>query len=506
MPQVTTVPLAVPASGSAATGGRPVGWLGTALGWTLLVLLGALLVQTLFEAWVQTLLATPVPDARGNLMPDAPRWPKAVKNALYLALLAVTVGRVAAGRRWREFTTAADVALLALGVVFVLAGLFGDSPPMLIAQAGYVYLRGAIVFYAWRALDPDRRRIRVVLTVVGSVVALNALIAAWQTLAGYDSYRHLGWINLTWARINRAHALLDHPNHLGHLLAVALLGLASWFVVRRRVGRRWWAAFVVVAVGLSATQSRESTIGFVLGAVVIAVLRRGGYPRLCVAVLLVVGLAAAQLAISPENRTELARRMAGVFSALHLPSGAEGDAYCVEGNADCDPNDPNRIPQREVRVLYAQQGVELWTHRPVLGYGVGQFGGIVAYEHDPRWYEDPRFGPGGFRLYGSNEKQVDSFWLHLLVETGGLGVLAYLAWLLLLILPVVRAARRRAPPAGEPRHPFAYWAPAVVVFAVAIGFLAPSLEDPLFPAQLFTVLGVAWVLLRRGELTRKEAS
>jgi hypothetical protein len=475
------------------------------LGAVLLVLLGALLVEMLFEAWVQTLLATPVPDARGNLMPDAPQWPKAVKNGLYLAVLATTIGRVAAQRRWREFTTAADLALAALGLVFVLAGLFGDGTPVLIAQAGYVYLRGAIVFYAWRALDPDRRQVRRVLTVVGSVVALNALLAIWQTVGGYNTYRQLGWINLTWARINRAHALLDHPNHLGHLLAITMLGLLSWFVARRRVGWAWWAGFFLLALGMSATQSRESTIGFVLGAVVIAVLRRGGYVKLAVAVLLVIGLAGAQLAVSPANRAELARRMAGVFSALHLPSGAEGDEFCVSGNTGCSADDPNQIPQREVRVLYAQQGIELWTQRPFLGYGVGQFGGIVAYEHDPRWYQDPRFGPEGFRLYGSNEKQVDSFWLHLLVETGSIGFLTYLAWLALLILPVLTAVIRRrragpAPPQGSV-HPFGYWAPAALVFAVAVAFLAPSLEDPLFPAQLFTVLGLAWVLLRRRELT-----
>jgi hypothetical protein len=40
---------------------------------------------------------------------------------------------------------------------------------------------------------------------------------------------------------------------------------------------------------------------------------------------------------------------------------------------------------------------------------------------------------------------------------------------------------------------------------VLIAFFASSLEDPIFPALLFTVLGVAWVLLRRGELTRPPA-
>jgi hypothetical protein len=352
-----------------------------------------------------------------------------------------------------------------------------------------------------------------------------------QTVVGYNSYRALGWVNLSWARINRAQALLDHPNNLGHLLSLAMLGMLAWFVTRPSskvpapathnargqapsIGRRWWVAFGVLALGMSASQSRESLIGFVAGAVVIALLRRGGWPVnrvIAVALVLVIGFAGAQVGFSPANRAELQRRLAGVFSALQVGSGQEGDNYCVTGNADCTGSNPNQIPQREVRVLYAQQGVKLWAHRPILGYGVGRFGGIVAYEHNPLWYKDTRFGPNGFNMYGFNgSKQVDSFWLHLVVETGSLGALAYLAWLALLITPFVLLARRRrsgSPTRGSPRadrtplHPFAYWAPAAVVFGAEIAFFATSLEDPIFPPLLFTVLGVAWVLLRRGELT-----
>jgi hypothetical protein len=340
---------------------------------------------------------------------------------------------------------------------------------------------------------------------------VNALIAIVQTVVGYDSYRALGWVNLSWARINRAQALLDHPNNLGHLLGLALLGLLAWFVTRASVGWRWWTVFGVLALGMSASQSRESLIGFVFGAVAIAVLRRGGWPTgrvVALGLAVVVGFAVAQVGFSPANRAELQRRLSGVFSAFQVQSGQEGDNYCVTGNAGCSADDPNQIPQREVRVLYAQQGVKLLLHRPLLGYGVGQFGGIVAFEHDPLWYQDTRFGPHGFDMHGFNgNKQVDSFWLHLVVETGTIGALAYLAWLGLLIAPFVLLTRRltRRRTAGRPRtdaplHPFAYWAVAAVVFGAEIAIFATSLEDPIFPALLFTVLGVAWVLLRRGEL------
>jgi O-antigen ligase len=132
--------------------------------------------------------------------------------------------------------------------------------------------------------------------------------------------------------------------------------------------------------------------------------------------------------------------------------------------------------------------VDLWLQRPVLGYGVGQFGGIVAYKDDPQWAEKL-----GFNLYGAKPDQVDSFWLHLLVETGVLGVLAYFAWLWFLVAPMVRS---------RVRDPFLAWGPAVVVFSGFVALLSPSLEDPLYPPLLFTVLGLGWVALRR---TREHA-
>lgn len=522
------------------------------LGWALLGLVTFLLVEVLFEAWVQVRLADRGGvDSNGNRIVTLAQWPKTLKNGVYLLLFGVTAAKIAVDRRWRDFLTRADAALAVLAVVLVLAGLAGGSPPRLIGEAAFVYLRGAIVFYAWRAADPSWQRVRGVLYGIGAVVGVNALIAIAQMFIGYNSYRALGWVNLSWARLDRAHALFDHPNHLGHVLALTMLGLLAFFVTRpaktpvgpahRRRGRwqgpsvgwRMWGVFTVLAVALSATQSRESLIGFAVGTGVVALMRRGGWPVVRVsgvALVLVLGLAAAQLAFSPSNRAELQRRLAGVFNAFDVRSGEEGTRYCVPAKQDCSSGGVGEVPQREVRVLYAQQGVDLWLKRPLLGYGVGQFGGIVATEHDPRWWADPRFGLHGFNMYGFNAQQVDSFWLHLLVETGAVGSLTYLSWLALLIAPFVALALRqrrgsggraqrappgqatRAPPGqvqsappgtgrqSRPLHPAAYWAPAAVSLGVIIAFFASSLEDPIFPALLFTVLGVAWMLLRRGEL------
>jgi hypothetical protein len=477
------------------------------LGTVLLILVGVLLVEVLFEAWVQHLGGsyTRLEDGRRDIR--LPEWPKNVKNALYLAILALTVVKVAVDRSWRRFTTAADIALAVLGVLMVVAGLLGGSDAQLIGEALFVYFRGVIVFYAWRAVNPAWSAVRPLLWVLGVILAVNSFAAIAQMLFGVPLFERMGWLELTWASIFRAHGFLDHPNHLGHVLALGMLGLLAWFVTVDRVGRRWWWLFALFAIALSATQSREATLGFLAGAVLIGLLRRGGWRRVTAAFLAVALLAGAQLALREENRTELQRRLAGVFSAFEVPSGQEGADYCVKGTATDTDECTNKVNQREIRVLYAQQGMRILAGSPLLGYGVGQFGGIVAEKDDPNWNMDPRFGPNGFDMHGSTQQQVDSFWLHLIVEVGILGALAYLVWLFFLIWPVLRARpgpllrfRGSDNPPGFRPHPLLYWAPAALLFAVLVAFLSPAPEDPLFPPLLFTVLGLAWVMLTRGEL------
>ncbi len=155
----------------------------------LLVLLSFLLVEVVLEAWIQVLFSSTTIDAQYRVVEDLPTWPKTLKNAIYLSLLAISALVVLVERRWREFTTKADLALLVLGVVLILAGLVNGSEISLIGQAGYVYLRGVIVFYAWRVAFPSQTAIRWALVPVGVLVVINAIVAIWQTLAGYAAFQ-----------------------------------------------------------------------------------------------------------------------------------------------------------------------------------------------------------------------------------------------------------------------------------------------------------------------------
>jgi hypothetical protein len=477
----------------------------------LVVFLAALLVEVLFEGWTVIVLGTPSGQhlANGDMIIDPATWPKTLKSALYICLLALTVAKLAVDRRWSILRTKADLAIVVAGAVLLVAGLVGGTGPVVIGEALFVYFRGAIAFYALRALDPSWQLVRRLLWMVGGLVAVNAAIAFVQIFAGIRSYQVLGWVDLTWARTNRVHALLSHPNDLGHVVGLMVLGLIAWFVTQPRVRARWWLLLGLLVIAMGAAQSRESTIGVLAGGILIGVLQKVHRKRVVIAMGLVLLTAAAPLVYSSTNRAEWARRLEGVSNAVETPSNVDTTATptptptptasCEAGATDCAaPNASN--PGREIRVLYAQEGITLWKARPILGYGIGQFGGIVAYRNDPNWNTSTKFGPNGFDKFGFRAKTVDSFWLHLLVEGGALGILGYLGWLVLLGTPLVGVTVRQRRRHDESAHPAFYWAPAAIVFGGLIGLLSPSLEDPLFPPLMFSIIGIAWVLLARGDL------
>ncbi len=458
----------------------PVAGPGAVSAWvskTIIALLGVLLVEVLFEAWLVTVLG------------DA-GWPKTLKNVLYFSLLGLTALKFTLDRSWGRLRTRADVVLLILGLIMVTAGIAGGSSALLISQAMFVYFRGVLVFYALRAVAPGWRSFTPLLWIGGVIVAINSVVAIWQFIVGESAYTALGWVELQWAGENRGQGLLEHPNDLGHVTSFMLLGLLGWFMIAEKVKARWWALFVLITLGLAVAQSRLSLLAALAAVAAVAVVRRRELKRLVLAGLIIAVVGASPMVLLKENRDELAYRVNGLVNALFMSSDKDSRKECLDsGQEDCD---------REIRIVFIKQGTRLWAASPVLGYGVGQFGGIVAVKEDPNWNMDKRFqevlGPDGFDLNDFESTSVDVFWLHLLVEVGALGLIAYLAWMYLIGAPLLAEAghRRRG---REPRDAIFLWSIAALVFAVLIATWSPSLEDPLFPPMLFGVLGFGWVLL-----------
>jgi O-antigen ligase len=499
-----------PAAADGAPGGSR---LGRILGVVLTIGLAVLLVEIMLEAWIQELLGNRSIDTTKDVLTflgAVPGWPKDLKNGLIIALVVIGSIKITVERRWREFTTAADAALVVLVLIMVAAGVVNDSPPTLIVEALFVYFRGAVVFYAVRALAPTWRSFRPVLWAGGVVLAISTVVAFVQLAVGTPAYEAVGWVDLQYALIDRAHGLFDHPNHLGHVLAMVALGLVAWMTGMPRPSWRWWVGLGLVAIGLAASQSRESWLATLVGVAVIWFLRRQGGRVAVLAIVLISVFFLGHLFARPENLSVLGARLSGLVNAVETPSGTE-DCEGYETNDECIK--AGKVQPRESRALFYQQGADLLAQRPLLGYGVGHFGGIVAETNDPNWEKHPRWGPGGFDLHDYDGTTVDSYWLHLAVEVGLLGLLAFLTWLALITWPLVRATRRYARRAAKDAakstarrpvytaasaaHPAVYWAVAAMIFAVLVAFLSPALEDPLFPMILFGIMGLGWVMNRR---------
>ena len=433
-----------------------------------------LLLDVLVEAWSDTLFGH--------------GWIKTAKNVLYLVVLVLTVVAARPHRRWREFTRPADLALIVLIGGLLVSAAWGGVSPTIAGLAGFVYLRGAIVFYAVRVLPANDRWATLLARLALGWAALNAVVALIQVAVGPVAYTALGWRDLEMARIHRAQGLFAHPNDLGQFLGLTIIGLAAWMTGRPR-SYPLWTLVALLGLGLAATESRESLIGVAAGLVVLAALARLPW-RPVVAALVAVGLLAAIPVLAvPGVRSEVARRAAGLGVSLGLPVPSPPVDL---GLPICGPPPPVHTGagsacrhvggDEEIRVVFARQAAPLWLARPVLGYGPGTFGGVVALETDPGWNRNPRLGPAGFDLRGFSGKTVDSFWLHLIIELGTVGLIAYLLWLWLLVRPLLPART----------DPFVQCGVASVAFVVVIGVFSLSPEGPFVPALLFAALGFAW--------------
>ena len=93
----------------------------------------------------------------------------------------------------------------------------------------------------------------------------------------------------------------------------------------------------------------------------------------------------------------------------------------------------------DLRTLFVLQSLPIIRDHPLLGVGPGRFGGAVAFNYGTPIYHEYGFEP---LFWNPAQRTVDNFWLHLLVETGVVGVAAFLAAALIPGVRIVGAARR----------------------------------------------------------------
>ena len=309
------------------------------------------------------------------------------------------------GPLWDDALLVISVALI-LWSVLVLGRDAPRSVPialpillMLAASAGSIVLNrvpGDVGFYGLRVLfEPilfyfvgflipkDRRWLRW----TTGVFILTATLLAFHGLYQYVTHAPMpgNWVDVSETSIGtRAYSVVQNPNVLGAILAMGGLISGSLALSRAFAGARriaLLAACVVQLGGLAVTFSRGAWIGFAIGLLAMIVLAYRRYIAGVVALGVVAWFAAPQVFI---------QRLLFSFSNAYAAKSATGLG----------------------RVYRWEASLQHIADKPLLGVGLGTFGGTSAY------------------MFGYWALWVDNFYLQMAAE-GGLLLLVFFLWLLL---------------------------------------------------------------------------
>jgi O-antigen ligase len=360
----------------------------------------------------------------GGLLPSAV---EGVAHYLSEGLL-VVVGLTLAVRAWRAGRLGQAIrhpvlwATLAFVGVAAVSAIVNGVPP-LVALVGIGFTVDAVaVFFLPRLVGFDLRQSLIAVAAFVAVVTAAALVVLLQALLSPDIFG-LSFVTGRFGEIYRLAAFIGDPNVFGTFAAAAspFVLLAATSLSRPRW--RWLAiglAFLLLLT-LWLSFSRGAWLAMAIGAVLVLLMvdRR--------TFLLAIGMLALAFVVAQVMPRDLA-----------LPSGGTG-----QPRPDLVDSTIGRVDTvgsgRDLRTLFVINAVPILRDHPAVGVGPGRYGGAAA----------DMFGTPIYERYGTDElftvatqRTVDNFWLHLVVETGLLGLAAFLAAALSAGIPVLRAARR----------------------------------------------------------------
>ncbi len=296
----------------------------------------------------------------------APLW----DQALLVFLIVATLARREAGSP--RFLP----ALIPLLAFSAAVGVIDLNYPGAAAEGLRATLQFIPLFFAARHLvDSEVTRVRLLKT-VGIVAIIVAFLGLIQPLIGVET--PAGWVDMSETIGIRIFSIVQSPNVLGGHMALAttiMLGLA-WYERALRAKLGWSLGAAVTTITLLLTFSRGAWLALA-GAVLLITLildRRVFVVLLIITILAAVGV--------PQVRV----RLFSVLSPEYIQKSA--------------------LDGRLGRWLRAYDQLRA---RPLFGMGPGRYGGAVAAR---------RFGIS----------YVDNYYVKTAVETGLLGLLAFLYW------------------------------------------------------------------------------
>ncbi|MGZ8475244.1 MAG: O-antigen ligase family protein [Candidatus Limnocylindria bacterium] len=327
-------------------------------------------------------------------------------EALLLSVtLALLIRAAREGRLVAAFRHPVTALLGAFSLLAVLSTLVNAVPPH-VAVLGLVFtLDAATLFFLPRLVPWTRRQMVMAVGAFVAIVVAAALVALAQAILRPDL---LGLYVMTgqFGELYRLAAFIGDPNVLG-----AFINAAAPFAL-------------LAATNLESQRHRRIAVGiaFLLMLILWLTFSRGAWLAMAVSTVFVLAwygrrtlvLAVAILAVSFLTANFMPRDLIlngeggvrpNVIGSTFGRVGAVGEG-------------------RDLRIKFVQNAVPIIADHPLIGVGPGRWGGAVAYDFRSPVYQE--YGTDEvFNLYP--QRTVDNFWLHLLVESGFLGVAAFVA-------------------------------------------------------------------------------
>lgn len=454
-----------------------------------LVLVAGLLITLAAGAlrWPQPVLVlvvlTPILDrfVAGQLIPaEAGAFAPFFSEALLLIVTAVIVVQAArTGTLVAALRHPASIALLTFVVVAAISTVL-NRVPVEVAAAGVIYtLDAAIVFYLVRMIGFDSRQVRIAIIVLVGIVLAGALIAIAQAVLSPSILGLTGVAGRSGEDI-RIGSIVRDPNVFGTMIGLTLP--FSVFAITRLQDRSYRRVAIAVTflltLALLLTYSRGSWLGVGIGFILVALFLER---RALVTFALIGVLALGTAYVMPRNLIMSPSDDPGDDTEGFNPIGSTFDRVGAIGAG------------RDLRWMFIMNALPILEDHPLVGVGPGRYGGAVAWNFPTPVYDE--YGTDDIIPQWYRQRTVDNFWLHILVETGIVGVAALVAALALVMAPLVRVARR----AGASRF---------VVTAGIVGAAATLIISSVTTMLLEgnTIAFIFWFLLGLGSVALAHGS
>ena len=331
---------------------------------------------------------------------------------------------------FRQVISQVIIAIKFPYILCVLSGLNGGCALF----EGYIQLAKAIIIVS--------------LLLIGFQLVLPEI---YITIFAYDSIRGLLRIS-EGIELARGEGVFRHPGDLA--VFAGSLTIALFYRKSKKSGitlknNSIWLAMTITALLLTWSRMEfAATVAGLLGVHILVSKRQQRFLRLATWVAFL-----------------------GFLSFAILPSFISIDQ--VFNNAIENPSTP--------RSVFLSTGIEIANNNFPFGVGLGTYGGFVAAEHDSTVYLD--YGFQKYYWFHQNVYLMDTFWAHILGESGFLGLISYILSLVFLARIALKHAKRLGTYDTIPR--------VVIASTIFIGLnslITPSMVSVLALTQCFIII------------------